>query len=127
MINFLFNKDGSIKELTINESIQQGNNNINRIFVYVDENDNDDFIYKANVEIPNGDIVELVGTASEETIKENTYKGYIFTLPNTVTLYPGIIYISFKIEDANSILFTYQIPLKVNKTTYVHQVNEEEQ
>jgi hypothetical protein len=115
MIYVRCNNDGSLKKVLIDESINQGNNNVNKIFANV-PNLADVTSCKATFKLP--DQSHIIIDCSSDTIDEE--EGFSCYLPNTVTLYHGFIYFDLEITYNNGTLYTTQLALKVNPTNYEH-------
>lgn len=125
MIYAKFNKDGSIDQLAIDESINQGNNNVNTLLAsFNDISGLDTYTCKAEFELPDESVVEVSG--SYGTILPNQ-QGFSFPIPNTVTKYAGVVRTVVKLTKDDATLYTYQIGLKVNKTSFVYQEPEDEE
>lgn len=119
MMYLIFNNDGSIKTLIVGESIQQGNNLVNTIFISVDGYDPEEYSCIAQFVLPNGEIgTSLNGTiARNELVNNVLYNGYKVTLTQAQTMYPGTLKSAFKILDLNShTLFTYEYDFLINPT-----------
>ena len=119
MMYVIFNNDGSINTLIVGESINQGSNNVNKIFATVLGYDVVDYSCVGEFELPNGDLVELNGSVDTQTIGDQEYNGYTISLSENVTLYAGNLKLNLKLVDiSENILTTYQVTLKVNPTGY---------
>lgn len=114
MMYVIFNPDGSIKSIKVGESIQQGNNGVNEIFVAIDSEEN----YgtpTAYFELPNGSVSAITGIA--DTLY--TYSGWTFTLTTAQTQYAGKVLMSISFVDLQGHnLFTYQYEFIVNPTGF---------
>lgn len=125
MMYLIYNNDGSFLTKILGESIQQGNNGVNQIFVaIVDEDGNSwstsDWTCVANFTLPDDTITQLSGVAtSSVTVGENTYDGYIITLTSAQTVYEGKLTMSLSLYDVDdNVLWTYQYAFTVNPTDY---------
>lgn len=121
MIKANFNSDGSIKNIEINESINQGNHNFNNIEVDIEGMDSTNQTCKAEFVLPNDDKVEL------DANYDGASEKFKLSLPNTVTLFSGILLVNFVLIGVDSTLRTYQFPLRINPTAYEHQVEDDEE
>lgn len=115
----LFNYDGSIKTLIVSESINQGSNNVNKVYAAIEGHPVEDYSCNAIFELPNGDLEQLAGTQSTFTVDDTEYDGYEVSLAESVTIYAGNLKMNLKLLDlADNVLCTYQVKLKVNPTGY---------
>ena len=122
MLYVKFNKDGSVNELSITESINQGNHNVNKIFATFVEMPLSDPTVHAEFELPDHSVVTL-GSISSSTYENES--GYDIYIPNTVTKYAGTIKFHLSLKKTNNTLYTQQVSLVVNKTPYVYEDEEE--
>lgn len=121
MMYIIYNHDGSIKTLVVDESIQQNNNGVNQIFVSIEGYETADYTCVANFELPDGTLNSLVGVADVGVeVGELAYDGFVITLTNAQTLYPGKLKMSIKLVDLQDRqLCTYQTELQVNPSSSV--------
>lgn len=121
MMYIIYNHDGSIKTLIVDESIQQNNNGVNQIFVSIEGYETTDYTCVANFELPDGTLNSLVGVADVGVeVGELAYDGFVITLTNAQTLYPGKLKMSIKLVDLQDRqLCTYQTELQVNPSSAV--------
>ena len=120
MMYLIYNQDGSIKFTNLNEVITQGSTTT-KIFVNVggiipSETVGAIATYKlANNETSSGN-----GEATLETINNESYNGWLFTLTQDETYYYGTLLMSIKIftVGTNEVLFTIPVELTVNKTGF---------
>lgn len=121
MMYIIYNHDGSIKTLIVDESIQQNNNGVNQIFVSIDGYEPADYTCVAYFELPNGTLNNVVGIADTGVeVGELTYDGYTIVLTNAQTVYAGKLKMSIKLVDLqDNHLCTYQTELQVNPTSAV--------
>ena len=109
MMKLIFNYDGSIKTITIPESIQQGNNGVNQVYVEWDGHANSNYTCSALFTLPDESVNELVGVVYEG--------GYLITLTSAQTIYAGKLKATFYLTDLqNNVLFSYQYTFQVNPT-----------
>lgn len=121
MLYVIFNNDGSINTLIVGESINQGNNGANQIFITILGRLVGSYSCVGEFVLPNGNLVELNGSAVEEPVEigDREYDGYVITLTDAVTYLSGNLKVNVKAIDINSnVLCTYQVTLKVNPTGY---------
>lgn len=120
MMTLIFNQDGSIKTLVVGESIQQGNNLVNQIFVSVDGMNVNDYSCLAYFELPNGDVNSLNGTPKlNQDVGGESLNGYLITLTSAQTVYPGTLKTAFKVTNPSNVtLYTYEYEFQVNPTDY---------
>ena len=119
MIKANYNKDGSIKKVVIAESVNQGNNNVNTISINIEDMDATSQTCKGEFILPDQSKVEINATYN---VSDEVFE---VTLPNTVTLYPGILLINFVLLGIDKTLYTQQFSLRINPTAYEHQPTEE--
>ena len=118
-----YNKDGSIKELSITESINQGNDGVNKIFATFDAMPFPSIpqTVKALFELPDDTVVE---SANLNTTTQNNETGFQISIPKAATKYAGIIKVYLLLSNGSSTLYTQQVPLLVNKTPFVYEEEE---
>lgn len=112
---FIYNKDGSIAYQNEKTYKQQGNNNVNEIFVFVKEIEG---TYTAYFELPNGEVNNLEDLQEEtRTINGEEINGYVFNLTEDQTQYYGRVVMSIRVDfGTDKILYTYPVNLIINKT-----------
>ena len=108
MMKIIFNHDGSIKLITIPESIQQGNDGVDEIYLEWEGYSNSSYSCDAVFTLPNGSQNTLVAETSDN--------GYLITLTSAQTVYAGKLLASFRLKDLNTTLFSYQYEFQVNPT-----------
>ena len=115
MMYLIYNTDGSIKALKVGESIQQGNNGVNQIFVSVDGMSVSDYTATAYFVLPDDSVSSVIGViGSVEGVN-----GYLITLTSSQTLYAGKLEMSLALKDLqNNTLWTYEYQFIVNPTGY---------
>lgn len=114
MMKIIFNHDGSIKEITLPESIQQGNDGVDEIYLEWEGYPNTDYVCDAIFVLPNESANQLVATMDGV--------GYKITLTAAQTIYAGRLFASFRLKDLNNTLFSYQYTFWVNPTdAYIDQ------
>ena len=110
-LQIIFNADGSINELVVGTSIQQGDNETKQIFTKIIGVSNSDYTCSGDFLLPDGTVSEVVAETDDD--------GYSITLTEAQTLYAGNIKLSLKLIDLQShVLCTYQVTLKINPTSY---------
>lgn len=116
MLYVIFNSDGSISDLIVGESIQQGDHLTKQVFAKINGLANTDYVCTGRFTLPNGEYSELVATAdTDETFGD----GYSITLTEAQTLYAGDLKMNLKLVDLQDhILCTYQVTLRINMTSY---------
>ena len=116
----LYNHDGSIKRTKFSEFIQKGNNNVNEIFVSIDGLDTDDYLVYGSFELPNEEVVGPVVCSGPVTreIDGVEYSGYIISIHNGLTQYPGKVHASIVVTENVELnpqtLYTYPVVLTIN-------------
>ena len=85
----IYNNDGSLKIVSLDTYIQQGNDNVNKVFVAVENKSTDTYTAEAYFELPNGDLNRLLGVVKNEEIDGSPYSGYEITLTAAQTVYAG--------------------------------------
>ena len=119
MLKVVFNEDGSINELIVMESINQGSNNVNKVFASILNRAVGDYTCVGEFELPSGDLEELSGVVDSQEVGQSTLDGYIISLAESVTRQAGNLKLNLKLIDLqDNVLCTYQVTLKVNKTGY---------
>ena len=122
MLYVKFNKDGSVNELSITESINQGNDNVNTVFATFDSLSLTSPTIKAEFELPDQSVVEV--NTSATTIDDES--GYQLAIPKEATKYAGTVNLYFKVSNSQGALYTQKVPLLINKTSFVYEEEEEE-
>lgn len=116
----IFNLDGSIKEQNINKFIQQGNNDVDNIYVAVVGRVPESYTLEVSCKIPSGDVVDF-SSFEEATFEDkngNEYSGYVFSLNDYVTSLKGIVRVNIvAIENSGKKLVSYPIYLSINEGT----------
>ena len=120
MLTIIYNKDGSIKNLKLPTYVNQGSNNVDKVFVAVDGLDTDEYTVSANFKLPNHTTSEIAAASTdEETIDETTYAGRSFYLTTAQTYYAGRLLLSISLtQNANQIKWTYPVEIIINPTTF---------
>jgi hypothetical protein len=119
MLKVVFNEDGSINELIVMESINQGSNNVNKVFASILGISNENYTCVGEFELPSGELEELSGERDSQEVGQSTLDGYTISLAESVTRQAGNLKLNLKLIDLqDNVLCTYQVTLKVNKTGY---------
>ena len=122
----LFNHDGSIKRTNFTDVINQNNDGVNDIFVYVDGLEESGHSLTGFFVLPDGTNRVEIGEWTEDVeYIEGKYKnGWILTITENETFLPGIVYLTLQVEDTtnNKTLYTYRVALTINKTANVGEV-----
>lgn len=124
-MHIIYKADGSVKSERITDFIQRGNNNVNSIFVAVEDRPNTDWGATVYFELPSGDIEQVVlDSADPTTIDEVEYKGWDLVIPEEATLYYGIVNFSIALKNlSNQTLVTIAKQLTVNPSTKVISIS----
>lgn len=121
MMYIIYNNDGSIKEKNLNEFIQQGSNEVNKIKVAIVGYEPESYLMEIRCKLPNDEVVPF-STFETTTIADNLgteYNGYEFEIPDTVTALPGIVRVNIVLIEDESYkkLVTYSLYLSINEGT----------
>ena len=118
-MNIIFNHDGSIKNLNLNEIIVQGNNLVNEIQIAIEGRTPDDYVATAYFTLPDGTSNYLTGSADNFSIDQTPYSGYSINLTSAQTAMAGEVGMTIQCTDANShVLCTYKVKLTINESSY---------
>lgn len=119
-MNIIFNHDGSIKNLNLNEIIVQGNNLVNEIQIAIEGRTPDDYVATAYFTLPDGTSNYLTGSADNFSIDQTPYSGYSINLTSAQTVMAGEVGMTIQCTDANShVLCTYKVKLTINESGYI--------
>ena len=122
----LFNADGSIKRTNFTDIINQNNDGVNDIFVWVDGLEESGHSLTGLFVLPDGTISAEIGEWTEDVeYIDGEYKnGWVLTITESETSLPGIVYLTLQIEETatNKTLYTYRAALTINETASVSQV-----
>ena len=111
----LYNADGSINKINLTEYIQQGNNNVNHIFLGIIGKNHADWSATAYFELPSGDAELLTASQATEVIDGTRYYGWSVTLSAAITIYEGIVLFTISILNLQGdVLNTYNGKLVIN-------------
>lgn len=111
----LYNQDGSINKSNLTDFIQQGNNNVNHIFLAVIGKDHTEWAATGYFELPNNDVEILTASESGENIDGTYYKGWSVPISSNVTLYEGNVLFTINLLNTQSqVLNTYNGKLVIN-------------
>lgn len=111
----LYNADGSINKINLTDFIQQGNNNVNHIFLGIIGKNHSEWSATAYFELPNGDAELLTAAQANEVIDGVKYYGWSISLSAAVTIYEGEVSFSISIVNLqNDVLNTYNGKLVIN-------------
>lgn len=118
-MKIIYNYDGSIKDLDLEQYINQGNNGVNHIDVAIEGRDNDSYTCEAVFELPNGQLNSLTGVAQTVTDGDDTYNGYRITITAAQTYLAGLLKMSVHLVDLNdNELATYKQEFIINEAPY---------
>ena len=126
MLYVIFNQDGSIKYLSVGESIQQGDHLSKQLFAAIEGIRNTDYVCSASFVLPNGEINELASTEdTQEVYQDNQLlfnepiDGYTIIFTEAQTYLAGNLKVNLKLIDLQGhVLCSYQVTLKINPTGY---------
>lgn len=117
----IFNSDGSIdaENKHLNQYIQQGSDGVNHFFVAYPGALSTD-VCEAVFTLPNGfsTTVDIDGQyqSDYDVGLEEKYDGWLFTLHESVTRYPGLLVVAIRVIRDNTVLVNYPFTLVVNET-----------
>ena len=118
----IYNADGSIKKINLTDYVQQGNNNVNVIFLAIDGLTNEQWSGTIFCELPNGEIVgPITPTNATLSIGDETYNGYNWSLAADVTVLEGLLIFSLQARTLASqqVLFTYKGVIPINPSSAI--------
>lgn len=114
----IYNNDGSLKIVSLDTYIQQGNDGVNKVFVAVEQRNVETYTAEAYFELPNGDLNRLLGVVKNVEIDGSNYNGYEITLTAAQTVYAGSLKMNLVLKDNNeNTLYTYTREFTVNRTS----------
>lgn len=116
----LYNKDGSIRKINLTDFIQQGNDNVNSIFLVIEDKTAYDWAASVLFELPNGDVEVVTPVAAVQEVEGEEKSGWLVSIPAAVTIYEGNVKFSVSILNLQGqTLFTYQGKLVINPAAIV--------
>lgn len=116
----LFNKDGSINKINLTDFIQQGSNNVNKIFIAVKDRDNENWAVTGYFGLPNGDIESLTATDKVDSIEGVEYNGWEVSISANVTQYEGDVNFSVSLLNVQGhVLNSYEGVLVINPAVVI--------
>ena len=117
MMYVIYNNDGSIKYKLLNEFVEQGNNNVNELFVAIEGREN--WTLYASFKLPNGSTTTAVSSTPTTEFIENigTFTGRKILLSNAETLVAGALQMNVVCLDENDAkLVAFNTYITVNET-----------
>jgi len=117
MMYVIYNNDGSIKYKLLNEFVEQGNNNVNEVFVAIEGREN--WALYASFKLPNGSTTTAVSSTPTTEFIENigTFTGRKILLSNAETLVAGALQMNVVCLDENDTkLVAFNTYITVNET-----------
>ena len=117
MMYVIYNNDGSIKYKLLNEFVEQGNNNVNELFVAIEGREN--WTLYASFKLPNGNTTTVVSSTPTTEFIENigTFTGRKILLSNAETLVAGALQMNIICLDENDAkLVAFNTYITVNET-----------
>ena len=118
MMYIIYNADGSIKYKNLVEFIQQGNNNVNKVFVAFTNKPTPDFVLSGHFVLPNGArVVKYSQELGQEIIEGTTYNGVYMPLTSEVTALSGVLKMNIQALDEtdDSVLTSYSTFFTINE------------
>ena len=116
----LFNRDGSVKKTNFTESIYQNSNDVNTIFVSVDDIDIENHSLEGVFVLPDGTFSLEAGVSRSdfEYAPGETADGYLLTITQNETKIPGLVYLTLKVKELTTqkTLYTYRVVLTINES-----------
>jgi len=117
MMYVIYNNDGSIKYKLLNEFVEQGNNNVNEVFVAIEGREN--WALYASFKLPNGSTTTAISSTPTTEFIENigTFTGRKILLSNAETLVAGALQMNVVCLDENDTkLVAFNTYITVNET-----------
>ena len=117
MMYVIYNNDGSIKYKLLNEFVEQGNNNVNELFVAIEDREN--WALYASFKLPNGATTTVVSSTPTTEFIEGigTFTGRKILLSNAETLVAGALQMNVVCLDENDAkLVAFNTYITVNET-----------
>lgn len=93
----IFNESGNLKDIIQSSTINQGNNNINTLYIGYDNHSNTNYYATLGVQLPTANeqvLPELTTYYSEFFYDGKTYNGYSFNFGKELTAYDGVMKVS---------------------------------
>lgn len=118
MMYIIYNADGSIKCKSLTEYIQQGNNNVNKVFVAFTNKPTPDFVLSGHFVLPNGaKVVKYSQETGQEIVEGTTYNGVYMPLTSEVTALAGVLKMNIQALDEtdDSVLTSYSTFFTINE------------
>lgn len=119
----LYKQDGSVVKKNLTDYIQKGNNNVNSIFIAIENLDPSEWNATAVFELPNGDLSSETPTYDDDfEIDGETCEGWVVPITAAETIYEGILKLSLTVydnEDDPTTLFTTTVKLVINPSVIV--------
>lgn len=116
----IYNADGSIRKINLTDFIQQGNDNVNSIFLVIKDKTAYDWAASVLFELPNGDVEVVTPEVAVQEVEGEEKSGWLVYIPASVTLYEGNVKFSVSILNLQGqTLFTYEGKLVINPATIV--------
>ena len=116
----IYGTDGRVIKTNFTELIQVGNNNVNEIFVSIQNTDVADYTATGLFTLPDKTTTAEVGVLEQNYEYESGVyaDGYLITITQDETKYAGRVFLSIQLLNAsdNSVLFTYRVVLTINDT-----------
>lgn len=121
----VFNHDGSIKNLSFQDIIVQGNTGVDDIYVAVEGYSNDAYTGIALFTLPNGDLNSLIGVTASFSVDGSQYSGYKFTLTSQQTTLAGLVEMSIRLDSASfERQMSVSVTLTINKSGFSPEYTE---
>lgn len=121
----VFNHDGSVKNLSFQDIIVQGNTGVDDVYVAVEGYSNDAYTGIALFTLPNGDMNSLIGATASFSVDGSQYSGYKFTLNSQQTTLAGLVEMSIRLDSASfERQMSVTVTLTINKSGYSPEYTE---
>lgn len=118
----IYNADGSIKKINLTDYVQQGNNNVNTIFLAIEGKTNAEWEGTIYCLLPNSEEEGPI-TPTNATLEVGgvTYSGYNWSLAADVTAIEGLLVFSLQARTlgGQQVLFTYQGIIVINPSSAI--------
>lgn len=116
----LYREDGKVLAKNLTDYIQKGNNNVNSIFIAIENKTSAEWSVDAVFTLPDGTPVSYAPTQTTASINGVEYSGWNVSIKASVTVYEGLVQLSLVFKNLNEdALFTFQTALVINPSTVV--------
>lgn len=115
----IYNNDGSIKFSLFKDFVIQGSDNVNFIYVAIEDRNVEQWTCDASFLLPDNETtLTSAGSVDNFTIDGHPYTGYKIPLTQSITSQSGNMSVSVRIySTGNQLLYTYPATIVVNEST----------